>query len=266
MSSDEDYSEDESPYLDAAVVVGSAFEFAQFQREVDFFASTNPSPEIIQHVKPVRQKPHVFPKRKTPTIRKPPNFQNIELLDAFTPENLTQDLLRCTNFPSPGPEYPEDYLYHLVGEYACALRLQAISLRWSKMHIRDWNAEVDLLLCATKKSGNGLTLWNVFDEALDDIKESMGNEGVIDNADGVTKRDITNKIKVAGAAKVKDLGEEMARLLGAKGVKIRIAKSFVKRVVVEDCEKNGALLLGTVPGFTNEWRRTCVTQAWSWRE
>jgi hypothetical protein len=62
MSSDEDYSEDESPLLDAAVVVGSEFEFAQFQWEVDFFASTNPSPEIIQHVKPVvPQKPDARP-------------------------------------------------------------------------------------------------------------------------------------------------------------------------------------------------------------
>jgi hypothetical protein len=159
MSSDEDYSEDESPLLDAAVVVGSEFEFAQFQREVNFFASTNPSPEIIQHLKPVvPQKPRVSPKRKTPTMRKPPNSQNIKLLDAFTPENLTQDLLRCKNFPSPGTEYPEEYLYHFVGEYACAPRLQAITLRWSKMHIRDWNAEVDLLLHAIKNPGNGLTL------------------------------------------------------------------------------------------------------------
>jgi hypothetical protein len=205
MSSDEDYSEDESSYLDAAVVVGSEFEFAQLQREVDFFASTGCSPEIIQHIKPVPPKPRVSPKRKTPIMRKPPNSQNIELLDAFTPRNLTQDLLRCTNFPSPGPEYPEDYFYHLVGEYACAFRLQAISCRWSKMHIRDWNVEVDLLLHAIKNPGNGLTLWNVFDEALDDIKESMGNEGVVDIADGVTKREVTNKMKVAVAAKVKDL-------------------------------------------------------------
>jgi hypothetical protein len=73
-------------------------------------------------------------------------------------------------------------------------------------------------------------------------------------------------MKSIGMAKMKTLEKDMTVLLAARGLKMAQTKAFVKTVVYEDYDRKGALLLGSVSGFTESWRRGSVSMRWSWTD
>jgi hypothetical protein len=152
---DENCNEEDSPYLKAGVVVGTEFEFAQFQRTIGFLTASNSSTEVIQEVDSAPHNAVCSTASVLPTTQVVPKTN---LLDAFSLENLKQDLLRCPCYLAPDPQYTEDYLHYLAGEYARTIRLLRLQRRWSTTNTPDWNAEIDLLLSAINDSSNNFIL------------------------------------------------------------------------------------------------------------
>jgi hypothetical protein len=58
------------------------------------------------------------------------SFSNPILVDAFAPDNLHQDLLRCPNLPEPSSDSINDRICFLIAEYARACLLLKMKGRW----------------------------------------------------------------------------------------------------------------------------------------
>jgi hypothetical protein len=52
------------------------------------------------------------------------------LVEAFSDENLKQDLLRCPPFPEPDKRYPEDRIHFLAAKLARYIRFTRLRARW----------------------------------------------------------------------------------------------------------------------------------------
>jgi hypothetical protein len=84
LSYDENCNEDDSPYLEAGVVVGTEFEFAQFQRTIDFLKASDSSTEVIQDVDSA---PHNAVRSTASVLPTNQVVPKIDLLEAFSLEH-----------------------------------------------------------------------------------------------------------------------------------------------------------------------------------
>jgi hypothetical protein len=117
------------------------------------------------------------------------SFSNPVLVDAFAPDNLHQDLLRCPNLPEPSSDSTNDRICFLIAEYARACLLLKMKGRWHNYKAWVWTNEVSNL---SEAGANGLQLWAPLREIL-----AAYNDAVEDDRKG-TRRS-AGRTKVSGS-------------------------------------------------------------------
>jgi hypothetical protein len=185
----------------------------------------------------------LFPPDRVSTVSKPQPVRKIDLLEAISPDNLKQDLLRCSHYPSPDSQHLEDYLHHFAGEYARTLRLLRVQCRWSIMNTREWSGEVGMFLRAINECSSKFTLWPELDEAIKLIEDMVGSEDVLVASDHksnrvVARREMSKQTETVIAAKAKALEVKLTRLLATKGCKVAATIAFKEKTINVGCEKS----------------------------
>jgi hypothetical protein len=191
--------------------------------------------------------------------------------EAFSNDSLKQNLLRQPYIQPPSTDYPDDRLHYLVQILALTQRFSRLRLRWWKMPVQNWIPELKLLLKAVNDPSSGLTLWTPLDEVLTLIEKTLKDENVLTPKARQLNRSsmrwtVAAVMKKVVERKTDEVEEELPALLEKKGVNARSATKYVIDTVLQDCEDRGSLMLGSVPGFSEAFRRQSVSSNWSWTD
>lgn len=174
--------------------------------------------------------------------------------EAFSIDNLKQNLLRQPYIQPHSTDYPDDRLHYLVQTLALTQRFSRLRLHWWKMSVQDWSPELKLLLKAVNDPASGLTLWTPLDEVLTLIEKILEDESLLTAKARQLNRSsmrwtVSWLMKKIVERKTDEIEAELPELLEKKGVNARQATKYVVDTVVQDCEDRGSLMLGSVPGF-----------------
>ena len=211
--------------------------------------------------------------QKLPTLRGPVQQGEYDdcIREAFSIDNLKQNLLCQPYIQAPSTDYPDDRLHYLVQTLALTQRFSRLRLRWWKMPVQNWIPELKLLLKAVNDPANGLTLWTPLDEVLTLIEKTIKDEDLLTAKARQLNRSsmrwtVSLLMKKIVERKIEEVEVELPELLKKKGVNARKATKYVVDTVVDDCEDRGSLMLRSVPGFNESFRRESVSSNWSWTD
>ncbi|KAH6210997.1 hypothetical protein HBI42_168510 [Parastagonospora nodorum] len=235
------------------------------------FSAQKPSAQKPSAQKPSAQKPSA---QKLPALKGPSHpgsRYDACIEEAFSNENLKQNLLRQSYIQPPSIDYPDDRLHYLVQTLALTQRFSRLHLRWWKMPVKNWIPELQLLLKAVNDPASGLTLWTPLDEVLTLIEKTLKDENLLTTKARQLNRSsmrwtIAAVMKKIVERKTDEVEEELPALLEKKGMNARLATKYVVDTVLQDCEDRGSLMLGSVPGFSDAFRRQSVSSNWSWTD
>ncbi|KAH7066698.1 hypothetical protein BKA63DRAFT_522989 [Paraphoma chrysanthemicola] len=150
------------------------------------------------------------------------------------------------------------------------MRSVRIRTRWVKMHLCDWNHEMNVLIAAIGIPDNGLDPWTPFSEIIEDYYDAIQQPEKMKGFKpqtfrGMFKRRLITRMKQMDV-KIGGVKQELRGLMYANlGVSYQQAISMVQKVVTEDCEERGSLLLGTLPEADDDFRRK-MSKSWSWTD
>ncbi|KAH5555235.1 hypothetical protein HBI26_228570 [Parastagonospora nodorum] len=217
---------------------------------------------------------HKFSAQKLPALKGPSHpgsRYDACIEEAFSNENLKQNFLRQSYIQPPSTDYPDDRLHYLVQTLALTQRFSRLHLRWWKMPVKNWIPELQLLLKAVNDPASGLTLWTPLDEVLTLIEKTLKDENLLTTKARQLNRSsmrwtIAAVMKKIVERKTDEVEEELPALLEKKGMNARLATKYVVDTVLQDCEDRGSLMLGSVPGFSEAFRRQSVSSNWSWTD
>ncbi|KAH7406801.1 hypothetical protein DE146DRAFT_648458 [Phaeosphaeria sp. MPI-PUGE-AT-0046c] len=183
--------------------------------------------------------------------------------------NLCQDLLHFQWPQEPNPEHPVDRIHHLLQQYGYSHRFLVIAHRWSRMKTIDWIKEMSVLLASTNEPDRKMTIWPEMGAILTKFEDlTRGDKHLVatdrKHSAVIARRTLVREIKKVGAATIKTIEKALKGML-PKDFPVLKIREAVKNLIAEDCEERGSLVLGSVPGFTEETKRM-MTQSWSWTD
>jgi hypothetical protein len=196
------------------------------------------------------------------------------LIEAFSLNNIRQDLLRCALISEPSTLYPDDRLHFLVQEYARVMRFQCVRIRWLRMKNPEWYVEMSLIANSVNDGANGFRPWPLLHTVLNKFQDATSDYESLDAAGRkrmrlLTKRALCKFMRDSTDIKIAEIEAELQPLVIEKGLKLQRAKATVFQVVKEDCKEQGALLLRHIPGFAKGFfkaRGSRLSKNWSWTD
>jgi hypothetical protein len=196
------------------------------------------------------------------------------IVEAFSDDNLKQDLLRCPPFPEPDKHYPDDRIHFLAAELARRIRFTKLAKRWFKMRINDWAREVSMLVDAIAEPDKDLHPWKPLAEVLDEAVEVLENEYPaeaewkgfkIQTWRTNAKRRLVSRMRQMHL-EIDQIKDELRDLMQNRhGLRYHNAIKLVNETIKEDCENRGSLLLGTIVD-KRATSRLQFSVRWSWTD
>ncbi|KAF2028906.1 hypothetical protein EK21DRAFT_90268 [Setomelanomma holmii] len=208
-----------------------------------------------------------FPRPDTPEEATTSKLINPDLAEAFSSENLRQDLLRYPRVQEPAAEYPDDRIHYLVTELVRCWRFIELRLRWKRMKVADWTHEMIAILSTIRSEVNDLQPWGPLAGVLSDVLDAMEVGKTIKGFIYRSQRVDIKRNLIAGMDVTGDMmamsNEIQLLMVDRPGLGYYPAMDLMKKTVTEDCAERGSLLLGSVPETKGGFRHK-MSPAWSW--
>ncbi|KAF2827885.1 hypothetical protein CC86DRAFT_369101 [Ophiobolus disseminans] len=169
----------------------------------------------------------------------------------FSQARVFQDLLHFKHDPDD-----LDPAVVIVQEYARAIRLLYIEMRWSKLGLSDWHSEMHILLHARASVLMDLDIWDPLDDFFDTYifeMEAQPLPRTSARARKIIKRGLLRQLHEIAIRELENCHKDLCDLLGDRVSNWRLLDSKLlafKKKVWTDCEERGRLSLTTASEAT----------------